>query len=997
MKLSDKAFYEDKKASKEAEPQATECLSAEDLYDTITRLAQAGGPNMSVTTPQGPGGSDVSPMGQMPEPELRQKVQDLQSKGLENEEIIQHLTDMGAMGTNVINPDQLKKLTDVVMTASSGNQPDGTGADGDYAPLSDEEIDGTGKIAQADPPDELNVLKEAMKQWVGNKSQIDALTKQLESLKEQNKELVAVIEPLTTRIGSAIQEIDGALYEYSNYSRSNIAYAEVLKDILPTLNAEIQAKIEQLKQVHNNPVTIHQIKPPKQKKGQIDLSLVRALEGLADILESGAAILVRALPKSLAASRSAQQDWDDVEKSVFGEPTKKEPELEDVPFGAPAPTESTDTKHEQVEYKKTPEIEQLDAKIDSLKSQINKLTSKAKSLKGDEAKAARDQVKKLKQELSSIQNKANELKGIEITKKVVNPIDKLTEGKSVDELKQILQSYRAHADKLHAKWKAVFQEYNQAVNPASFAGGRHTMTHRVYKEVLSLLDNPQRISSPSTRAELLEIYGDPMFPNLLGIFPAHSNYIPYPSPEMDSILNALREKRSNTQVELKDLFQKIKTYGPAEVKSLSKQLNSVQNQLTYAGSIYMQLVKKLGQQMPKDELIEWLHSQTKPISSPMTMPPQEKVQPLSDEEAKNFMKDKSKKKSSNKVGQAGPPNMPPIMDDAAPGDDVDMSAPDMDAGPPESEDPRSLEEILDDLKGDMDVLTDKIQSGDAMLDGQEVEPVETDSGASPAPAPMVADKTAVDQDAKEYYRDYFGDYGDDLVEDKVAELIDLVDDVASTFGVKLTAAQTNKITDLLAIRPYTDLKDNDAFNGWCNKILVANIIKTGMYKSDWTPSSTLKRALNLTAYQALSSEAKSKHNEFIRLATDKMKQPKVKGQPDDAVDVPKLKDEADDEDAMLARPAHLPMKVDEQSMSGAYLKLTVKWDADHEAADRSSAGLQHAVLSFVKGLESQKEFKDIGFLGQISFDEFDPEAGLAVVSVRTQKPGDAPLKVDTSK
>ena len=59
--------------------------------------------------------------------------------------------------------------------------------------------------------------------------------------------------------------------------------------------------------------------------------------------------------------------------------------------------------------------------------------------------------------------------------------------------------------------------------------------------------------------------------------------------------------------------------------------------------------------------------------------------------------------------------------------------------------------------------------------------------------------------------------------------------------------------------------------------------------------------------------------------------------------------------------------------------------------------MNQAVISFVKGLESRKEFKDLGFLGQIHVDELDEEAGQAVVHFRTQKPADFPTVVKTEK
>lgn len=356
---------------------------------------------------------------------------------------------------------------------------------------------------------------------------------------------------------------------------------------------------------------------------------------------------------------------------------------------------------------------------------------------------------------------------------------------------------------------------------------------------------------------------------------------------------------------------------------------------------------------------------------------------------------------TGKMAQAAPPGAPgqapggPPTPEAppAPGQDGTMG---MDPSLVEDpvEDSRSLAEVLEDLELDVEALTQKIENGDAILDGQEVEPVETDSGAMPAPAPMVADKQAVDEDAKGYYKSYWGEYGMSLTKDRVAEVVDIIDEVSNDYGIIMTAAQVDRLVNLLSHAHKTDIPELQTV---ADRGHIAMAIKTGMYLTDYPVNGIIKQALSLIAYAALPKDIKAKHDEFVRLADSKIKKPKVKGQPDDAVKVDKLKDKAEDEDHMLARPAHLEMEVESKRVEGAYLKLTIKWDADAEAADRSDDGLKQMVLSFVKAMESKKEPIDYGFLGEPEILEMDAEAGMAEVSVRTKKPGDAPLAVDDSK
>lgn len=347
----------------------------------------------------------------------------------------------------------------------------------------------------------------------------------------------------------------------------------------------------------------------------------------------------------------------------------------------------------------------------------------------------------------------------------------------------------------------------------------------------------------------------------------------------------------------------------------------------------------------------------------------------------------------------GTPNGPP-MPPAPPGPGGGQP---MDPGMVEdkAEDPRPLEEILEEMKADFEALSQKIQSGDAILDGQEVEPVETDSGAMPSPAPMIAsEKEAVDENAKEYYHDYYGGYGDAMTKDRVAEIVDLIDETAADYGVVLTNKQVRHLTSAIELSGFSGGPLRTKF---ADRALVNYIFKTGQvfHISAMLDKQSFWQDMRLTALNALPPELKTKWDLVVKAANmrveadSKIKKPKINEQQPDAEKVENLKDKADGENDRV-RPAHLKVELEDHCVEGAYLKMTLKWDPSDEAAKRSDEGLKQMVLSHVKGLESKKEFIDFGWLGQISFDEFDPEAGMAVVSVRTKKPGDAPTHVKTS-
>lgn len=339
--------------------------------------------------------------------------------------------------------------------------------------------------------------------------------------------------------------------------------------------------------------------------------------------------------------------------------------------------------------------------------------------------------------------------------------------------------------------------------------------------------------------------------------------------------------------------------------------------------------------------------------------------------------------------QALPPAQPPAAPPAAPAapPTPETGAPpgeDMEMGEEDDmpiDDMRSLSEVMEDLMTDVEVIQQKMEDGETMLDGQDMEPVHDDTGSMPSGPP----KIAVDQPAKDYYEGYFGEYGKQLSEDRHASIVDIVDEVAAQYKVKLTTYGIDKLATFVEARPRFDAEEgNEKFAALNDSLLVNYLFKTGGSSPDISlASSAFKMALHESAQGA----------KVLKFAEGKMKQPKVKGQSDDAVKQDKLKDNAKDKGLELRRPAHLPMHVIETSKSGVYTKMLIEWDPDADAAKRSDAGMAQAVISYVKGLESVKEFKDLGFLGQISIDELDIEAGQAEVHFRTMKPADAPTVV----
>lgn len=75
--------------------------------------------------------------------------------------------------------------------------------------------------------------------------------------------------------------------------------------------------------------------------------------------------------------------------------------------------------------------------------------------------------------------------------------------------------------------------------------------------------------------------------------------------------------------------------------------------------------------------------------------------------------------------------------------------------------------------------------------------------------------------------------------------------------------------------------------------------------------------------------------------------------------------------------------IDQVSRQGTYLCMRLVWDPE-ETEGMSDNNVRHWVTSFVKGVATRKdEFPDFGTIGRPQFVDFDPEAGLARVMIRS--------------
>jgi len=72
------------------------------------------------------------------------------------------------------------------------------------------------------------------------------------------------------------------------------------------------------------------------------------------------------------------------------------------------------------------------------------------------------------------------------------------------------------------------------------------------------------------------------------------------------------------------------------------------------------------------------------------------------------------------------------------------------------------------------------------------------------------------------------------------------------------------------------------------------------------------------------------------------------------------------------------------SEDNGYLMLDVAWDPEH-FKNFSDGGVKHQIISFIKGLESDKYYHDFGILGKPKLTFMDLDAGVATVKVRSSE------------
>lgn len=69
------------------------------------------------------------------------------------------------------------------------------------------------------------------------------------------------------------------------------------------------------------------------------------------------------------------------------------------------------------------------------------------------------------------------------------------------------------------------------------------------------------------------------------------------------------------------------------------------------------------------------------------------------------------------------------------------------------------------------------------------------------------------------------------------------------------------------------------------------------------------------------------------------------------------------------------------SSDNGYIYMDISWDPE-TMVNMSDQNIQQAVISYVKGLESNKEFHDFGVMGRVRIIDFDKDAGVTRIKVR---------------
>lgn len=267
-----------------------------------------------------------------------------------------------------------------------------------------------------------------------------------------------------------------------------------------------------------------------------------------------------------------------------------------------------------------------------------------------------------------------------------------------------------------------------------------------------------------------------------------------------------------------------------------------------------------------------------------------------------------------------------------------------------------------------------------------------------------SEKTAVDEDSKKYYKKLFpGQYGKQMGEtkapmkkvkkksDRLADVVDSVETVFNEFGISdnaRIASIAEFVADNTKVMKYADLSavaDSDSqFGKSVYKLVASHIVK---HNADRPFGATMPSIIKDAIISAALSES-GLEDKVMNYVAQKMKVPKVNTKSEDAVEVDEMKDEAK-KSKPTNRSYGIEFNVDDMYKQGYYVHMVISWDPDEYDANKSLDGMKQAVRSYVKGLESAKEFHNIGFLGQIEFKDIDVEAGVAEVYFKTRVDGDA--------
>lgn len=85
-------------------------------------------------------------------------------------------------------------------------------------------------------------------------------------------------------------------------------------------------------------------------------------------------------------------------------------------------------------------------------------------------------------------------------------------------------------------------------------------------------------------------------------------------------------------------------------------------------------------------------------------------------------------------------------------------------------------------------------------------------------------------------------------------------------------------------------------------------------------------------------------------------------------------------------------RIEKMTGQGSYMCIEVVWDP--ECCEGLSPGnVRHQLISWLKGCESMKEYRDMGTLGKPRFKVFDPDLGLATMQVRSTEAKNLPQEV----